>query len=343
MKPEEIVDPDHLAQPAPSTQEANDPKRFVCPKCGGHMTYSPDGKSLVCEYCQSRQTLNAPSRNSQQLNEQDFFLTMATSQAHFSPIVKRTFSCQGCGAKFLLPADQMTLTCPYCKSSYIVENKETFEMIPPAGIIPFEIDEDHAKQALKIWLHKNLPDKSVHVFPGIGLYVPIWSFELTGQITWRCKVYKNKMWYEEQGEQPILYHDILVNATRNLKECAPEFLHEFPLAKIVSFDDRYLANWLAETYQIAMADASLDARQAVLAIETEQIKRNFMNQNQDLELNSSGMSVATYKLLLFPFWVTQYSFENQYYQIIINGQNGLVKGQRPPGRVEQWLDKLIGK
>ena len=82
----------------------------------------------------------------------------------------------------------MTLTCPYCKSAYVVENKETFEMIPPAGVIPFEIDEEHAKQALRNWLQKNLLDKPVHVLPGTGLYVPIWSFDLTGQITWRCRV-----------------------------------------------------------------------------------------------------------------------------------------------------------
>ena len=43
LKPDEIVDPDHLAQPPPDTQEANDPKRFICPKCGGRMTYTPDG------------------------------------------------------------------------------------------------------------------------------------------------------------------------------------------------------------------------------------------------------------------------------------------------------------
>ncbi len=342
LKPDEIVDADYLAQPAPDTREANDPKRFICPKCGGHMTYTPDGKTLTCEYCQSRQSLSSPS-NDQHLPEQDFFLAMATSSAHFSPVVQRTFSCQGCGARFLLPADQMTLNCPYCNSSYVIENKEAFEMIPPAGLIPFEIDEEHAKQALKNWLQKNLPDKPVHVTPGTGLYAPVWSFDLTGQITWRCRVYKNKMWYDEHGERPILYHDILVNATKNLKECEPEFLHGFSREKIVSYDDRYLANWPAETYQISIADASLDARQSVLANEHDQVRRSIMFQVQDLQLNPSNLSVDTYKLLLFPFWVTQYTFESQNYQVIINGQNGSIHGQRPPGRVVQWLDKLIGK
>ena len=151
---------------------------------------------------------------------------------------------------------------------------------------------------------------------------------------------RNKIWYDETGDRPILYHDILVNATNNLKECGPEFLHEFSPDKIVPYDDRYLANWPAETYQIAMADASLDARQIVLTTEHEQVRRSFIYQIQDLQLNPSGLSVDTYKLLLFPFWVTQYSLENQNYQIIINGQNGSLHGQKPHGRVEQWLDKL---
>jgi len=343
LKPDEIVDPDHLVQPAADTQEANDPKRFICPKCGGRMTYTPDGRALTCDYCRSRQSLNAPSQKSQQSPEQDFLLAMATSSAHFSPVVQRTFSCKGCGARFLLPADQMTLNCPYCKSSYVVENKETFEMIPPAGLIPFEIDEEHARQALKNWLQKNLPEQPVHVIPGTGLYVPVWSFELIGQLTWRCRVYKNKQWYDETGERPILSHDILVNATRNLKVCEPEFLYEFSPDKIVPYDERYLANWPAETYQISMADASLDARQFVLTTEHEQVRRSFMVQIQDLTLNPANLSVDTYKLLLFPLWITQYIYENQSYQIIINGQNGSIHGQKPPGRVVQWLDKLIGK
>jgi hypothetical protein len=236
----------------------------------------------------------------------------------------------------------MTLNCPYCKSSYVVENKETFEMTPPAGLIPFEINEEQARQALRNWLQKNLPDKPVHVIPGTGLYVPVWSFDLTGQIIWRCQVYKNKMWNDEHGDRPILYQDILVNATRNLKECEPEFLREFSHDKVVAYDDRYLANWPAETYQLSMADASLEARQSVLSIEHEQVRRSFMGQIRDLELNTSGMSVDAYKLLLFPFWVTSYVFESQTYQIIINGENGVVHGQKPPGLVVQWLDKLIG-
>jgi hypothetical protein len=151
------------------------------------------------------------------------------------------------------------------------------------------------------------------------------------------------MWNDEHGDRPILYQDILVNATKNLKECEPEFLREFSHDKIISYDVRYLANWPAETYQIPMADASLEARQSVLTIEYEQVRCSFMYQIRDLELNTSGMSVDPYKLLLFPFWVTRYTFESQSYQIIINGQNGAIHGQRPPGRVVQWLDKLIGK
>jgi uncharacterized CHY-type Zn-finger protein len=342
LKPDEIVDPDHLTQPAPNTQEANDPKRFICPKCGGRMTFTPDGSSLTCEFCQSRQSLSVSSQESQNIPERDFFLAMATSRAHFSPVVQRTLSCQGCGARFLLTADQITLNCPYCNSSYVVENKETFEMILPAGLIPFEIDEEHAKQSLRNWLQKNLSDKPVHVIPGTALYVPIWSFDLTGQITWRCQVYKNKMWIDEHGECPILYQDIRVNGTKNLKECEPEFLREFSHDKIVSYDDRYLANWPAETYQITMADASLEARQLVLAIESEQVRRSFMSQSRDLGFNTSGMAVDAYELLLFPFWITRYTLENQSYQIIINGQNGAIHGQRPAGKVAQWLDRIIG-
>src|SRR5512141_2144818 len=32
-------------------------QRFMCPKCGGRMTFAPDGQSLVCDYCTHRKPL----------------------------------------------------------------------------------------------------------------------------------------------------------------------------------------------------------------------------------------------------------------------------------------------
>src|SRR5512146_759381 len=58
LDPSQIVDPDHLpAAPAPLAPAAAETgaRRFTCPNCGGRMVFTPDGQSLVCEYCAGRE------------------------------------------------------------------------------------------------------------------------------------------------------------------------------------------------------------------------------------------------------------------------------------------------
>ncbi len=57
LKPAELVDPDRIAAPTPGESAPFDARRFTCPQCGGRMTYTPDGQSLTCEYCEARQRL----------------------------------------------------------------------------------------------------------------------------------------------------------------------------------------------------------------------------------------------------------------------------------------------
>src|SRR5512138_2212746 len=54
LKADEIIDPDHLPA-APESLQATHADRFMCPKCGGRMSFAPDGQSLLCEYCARNQ------------------------------------------------------------------------------------------------------------------------------------------------------------------------------------------------------------------------------------------------------------------------------------------------
>src|ERR1700690_2184821 len=89
LKPDEIVDPDHLP-PAPEGLRQADAQRFICPKCGGRMIYAPDGHSLVCEYCANSHTLQAGKGGT---NEKDFIIAMATVRGHVKPLAQQVFHC----------------------------------------------------------------------------------------------------------------------------------------------------------------------------------------------------------------------------------------------------------
>jgi DNA-directed RNA polymerase subunit RPC12/RpoP len=348
LKPDEIINPDKFTQPAPEVKDLSDPKRFICPNCGGRMTFTPDGTALTCEYCKNHESLSLQNTEKAGIPEQDFIVAMATAKGHQQPVKQHTLNCQGCGARFILPAPQLTITCPYCSSVYVVEDKEAVELIPPAALIPFSINEDQAILALKNWFGKLINSPSLKVSHGLGLYLPVWAFNIGGTFSWHCQVPSEEKWssqitwVEEHNEKSIYHSNILVLASDKLtRECA-EGIYHFSLDSLVPFDDRYLANWPAETYKIAVGDASLLARQRVLMIERDLIRNGFLTSVQNLVLNTSAMSIDSFKLILLPVWLSHFKVEEVSYQVLINGQTAQVFGKRPPGKLQNWVDHFLG-
>ena len=148
IKEDEIIDPDRYEQKWDDS--STNGKRYTCPKCGGQMKYSTDGRELICEYCTYQD--QTASENDQE--NDNFIAAMATSRGHAKPIFVYSFFCQGCGAEFILPPDRLTINCPYCDSTYVIKNTDSKEIIEPNGIIPFQVNECQARQALLSWFSR---------------------------------------------------------------------------------------------------------------------------------------------------------------------------------------------
>jgi len=341
VKSEEIIDPDRITNAIPKDPQQVDSKRFICPTCGGRLTYTPDGQSLVCEYCESRQKTSGSATNS--LQENDFIVAMATASGHSRPTATHTLVCQGCSAIFILPPEQISLTCPYCDSTHVIQQRETKEWHIPDAIIPFQINEQKARIALHSWFQAKDFDNLPTVAPGKGVYLPVWSFDLGGSIDWKCYFYdqRNKRWITESGEKPILIGNVLVPATNRLTELLHLAIQQYNLVQLVPYDSAYLANWPAESYQIPIGDAALEARKTTLDRQREEIAGGFDHEVRDLVVKSAHMTVDTYKLLLLPTWLTCYKIEDKTYQVLINGQTGEVTAEHPKRGIQAWLDKLL--
>ena len=342
LKVADIVDPDRVAQPVVEVEQATGARRFICPQCGGRMTFKPDGKTLTCEYCEMRQALSIPRQMSEQANAgTDFTIAMATASGHLRPAARRTFTCQGCGMAFVLPPQQLTLTCPHCASAYVVDAGEV-ETILPNGVIPFGVDETQAKRLLRAWLERNGLLNGARVTSGMAVYVPVWAFDLSGSIGWRGmrqgerKVStaelifggaRRREWEPAKGNHPLLRGNVLVLAAGNWPEACLPALAAFDLGQVAPYDEGYLANWLAETYQLAVGDASLQARQRVLQEEQASIRAQLGGQVRDLTFNSAGMIVNSFRLLLLPVWMVTMAINGKKAQAVVNGQNGDVFGE----------------
>jgi hypothetical protein len=350
LKADEVVDPNQLPL-APEGLRAANAERFMCPKCGGRMSFAPDGQSLVCEYCARNQKFTAQPGTA---HEKDFIIAMATGRGHGKPLNQQVFHCEGCGCEFILPPTQISSTCVYCGSPHVVDWESEEQLLAPDGIIPHAFDQKRAIQILIDWVKLNQikPERQVD-FPR-GVYLPLWTFDLGGEIDYVGEtIDESEIQFNRNTPKkirvtdayPVQVNDIPIPASRKLSSVFLKLIPTFELKAVKPYDRRYLVDWPAEVYDIPMAEASLDARSQGL----KHYKRDLPNLITPIKIvstSSAKMTVESFRLNLLPVWMTELPFGGREHLVLINGMNGEVKSDLPEkGNVSaglmQWLGDLI--
>ena len=351
LKASDVIDPNKLPAAPDGLREAQ-ADRFICPKCGGRMAFSPDGSSLVCDFCSSHSAMNAGSGVE---NEKDFIVAMATLKGHGKPLQEQVFHCDGCGAEFILPPQLISANCVYCDSPHVVKFEDTKDLLEPNSILPHAFDQKRAVRLLVDWVEgSNIkPEKKVELPRGV--YLPMWTFDIGGFIEYTGEIVE----YEESSfnnrrerkvtrvndNYPVMVNDLALPAARKLSAVFMKLIPGFELSALKSYDPRYLAGWAAEVYDIPMADASLDARSQAFKQYKDRLP-NLLGGITVTRTSSAGMLVESFKLALLPVWMTELPFEGRNHLVLINGQSGIVASDLPedgdePGGLFDFLADLL--
>jgi hypothetical protein len=334
LKAEEIVNPDRLPLAPEGLRRAN-AERFMCPKCGGRMSFAPDGQSLLCEYCSRNQRFSAAQPGT--ASEKDFLIAMATARGHGKPLDQQVFHCEGCGCEFILPPNQISSTCVYCGSPHVVNWESEEQLLAPDGIIPHAFDQKRATQILMEWAESNQIEPEKQAEMPRGLYLPLWTFDLGGGIDYVGEtVAAGEIEFNNSQQKkirvsdvyPVQVNDLPIPASRKLSAVFLKLIPTFELRGVKPYDPRYLANWPAEVYDIPMAEASLDARSQGYS----RYKRDLPSLLIPMDLlstSSAKLTVESFRLNLLPVWVTELPFGGRQHLVLINGQNGTVESDLP--------------
>jgi hypothetical protein len=357
LKEDEIIDPDQLPQ-APEGLRAADADRFMCPKCGARMSFAPDGQSLVCDYCTRHQALGLSPKPAA---EKDFVVAMATARGHGKPLNEQVFHCEGCGSEFLLPPSQISANCIYCGSPHVVNWEDTKDLLAPDGVLPHQFSRRQAVKYLVDWVERNRVQPEKRLEMPRGLYLPLWTFDIGGEIEYTGEVYEN----DEDGNvitlvgssrqrrvrkrvtdsYPVLVDDLPIPASRKLSAVFVELIPSFDLKLVQPYDPRFLADWPAEVYDIPLAEASLDARGQAYAKYKEELPYK-LGSVKLVHSSSAKMAVESFKLVLLPVWMTELPFGGREHLVLVNGQNGTVASDLPDkkqkkGGLMDWLGDLL--
>ena len=361
LKPEDVVDHRQPVQPVrpSSTPESSDVRRYVCPRCGGKMTFDARRRALTCSYCGARMSEYQAIMDGALVQERDFFATLPTAEAHRWELpTERVLTCEGCGATFTLPPSSATGECPFCESAYLVETAESRELIRPEGVLPFRFDADAAVQCVRQWLIErdfrpdDLDSRAAIARPR-GVYVPFWSFDVGGEVKWNAFVREGDPLLRFGRDDGVSsrndvyfasHDDLLIPASHSLPVDLLSELADFDTKDVAPYSADLLAGWLTELYQVSMADASLVARQRVFDAAKAHAHDYILGDKEVLELTCSslGLAIDTYKLVLLPVWMTGYRYEGKYYPLGINGQTGKVVGEVPRSGLQEALARVFG-
>jgi len=349
LKLEDIIDPDQQAA-APAKSETPQPleaRRFVCPQCGGAMAFEPGDKAVRCGYCGHRQTVFSALKDGLLVEEHDFAIALATAKGHTLPPEMHLCQCRGCQAKLVL-ARELSLQCPYCGSPHVVEI-EAQEVVQPEGIIPFAVTAEEAQKTFRRWLDKNVKNNRIRTTRVRGIYLPAWTFDISGEMRWRGIEPDNNNNYRMQkrvheGSHFILEDDLLLPATHTLPNDLIEIFHKFLLKESIPYDSDYLADWPTALYEISVTDASISARRTALkkAEKSARLQAIARVPNiQNFQTFPTNITVLSYKLLLLPFWIANYRHEDNVYTVVINGQTNRITGQKPSGLLKKLFSTFF--
>jgi DNA-directed RNA polymerase subunit RPC12/RpoP len=355
LKTEEVIDPDKPIEPVKpdATPQPSGVRRYACPTCGGRMSFAPDKRALVCDYCGHRLFEYQAIQQGALINEQDFITALSTAKAHRWELpTERSLKCETCGAAFALPPLQVSGMCPFCGSAHVVI-APTGELIQPEAVLLFQLDASTAAKRIRAWIDAqkfrphDLDERSAIAEPR-KVFLPFWTFDLGGTMTWRALVDeaqgKNSQWVPRNGIYLVYHDDLLVPATRAVPKDLLDDLMNYDAKGLQSYSTELLADTAAEVYQVPLADASLVARQQALRAGQAYVLSHDLagEHHRDFFMNTAGLIVESYKLALLPLWIASYRYKKETFPVAVNGQTGEVAGRVPRSGMQKALAGLFG-
>jgi hypothetical protein len=273
----------------------------------------------------------------------------------------RSFRCDNCGSEVDVAADQRSLRCPFCDSSYVAElpsDERTSQR--PEFIIGFEITREKAQEMFFQWLGKNsffrpgdLKTKAISEKQQ-GVYIPFWHFSMTAQSQWSANIgeywYRTETytvkdadgktrqmtrtvqeteWWPLSGVFRKYYSGFMVSASKGLPQDESLAIQPYQLNKMMRYRPMYLAGWMSEEYSITK-DAALQITQQEFRSRDRAAIANFLpgDVTSDLQVRTD-LEVGGSDLVLLPVHVLSYRYRDTVYRFLVNGQTGKVYGQKP--------------
>jgi len=337
------------------TEDVTDKK---CPNCGATVVYDPETLSMSCPFCGYSRQLPKPEDNGQDVEELDFSSAKNRESLDWGK-AKKSLVCKNCGAETIMDSADTAQCCPYCGSTQVMPVDDDDSVVAPGGVVPFEITKEKAAQLFKSWMKgkffaPNEAKKSCEAKNFSGVYLPYWTYDSQTTSPYEIKLGFNHK--DAKGNTYTTYRtyhgiyerfidDEVVYASKKTNNPYIKSASKFDFSKLRKYSPEFIAGFLAERYTVGLDEGwNIAKGQIKDTLENEissmEKKKRKADSVSKLTFNTSYAKV-TYKYILAPIWIANFKFKDKLYNIVVNGQNGQIRGEAPVSPIKVILTILV--
>jgi len=341
-------------------------QEYKCPCCDGGIEFDSKSQKMKCPYCDNEFDVETLASYQNELDNQgasDMSWDMSAGQQWFEDETTglRTYVCESCGGEIVGDANMAATACPFCDNPVVLKGQFAGDLKPDL-VIPFKLDKNAAKEALK--KHYNGKRLLPKVFKDQnrideikGIYVPFWLFEADADANIRYKATRVRRWsdsdydYTETSYYSVTragnlgFNWVPVDGSTKMEDDLMESIEPFDISGAVDFQTAYLSGYLADKYDVT-AEESVDRANERVRHTTEAAFASTVKGfdtvtpvNTNIQLHNGKAKYA-----LYPVWLLNTSWKGKKYTFAMNGQTGKLVGDLPldKGAYWKWLFGLTG-
>ena len=328
-----------------------------CPSCGANMVFDPKTQGLKCPYCATVQILEGEAKTAE--------IALSDALLASQNWVEETtvFECTNCSARVVLESGETAKNCPFCGTTNVVPSKE-LSGVKPNGVLPFTLALEEANQKAKRWAKKKLfaPRKfKKNLAPQnlAGVYTPCFTFDSATKSSYRGRLGERYTvtvrdskgrshtetrirWFYVNGQIDLAFDDILVNAGGRLDQKTLEKLRPYDTNNGKAYRHEYLSGFMASHYERPVTEMWEEAKgQIDERIRSAIVSRYHADEVDYLEVYTEHNDV-TYKYVLLPVYVGNFTYSKKTYNFFVNGISGKVAGKTPISPLRVLFAVLMG-
>ena len=343
-----------------SSSRLQEEHRYPCEQCGAQLRFAPGSSSVTCAHCGHRQEIHFDDGDHTDAHtEIDYEAVVRGLTRAVDYEVTRFTNCPGCGAQIEVDEKIQATACPFCDTP-LVADTGTHRQIKPKGLVPFQLDERQARDAMTNWLGglwfapNKLKDYARKGRAMNGIYVPYWTFDAQTETDYRGQrgthYYETRTvmrdgkqvqeqvrrtrWNNVAGRVARFFDDVVVLASHSLPKQYTDALQPWDLKQLVNYQPQYLSGFQAEAYQVQLEEGLQEAKAVMDRQIMLDIRRDIGGDEQRVTAKDTRISDVTFKHILLPVWMAAYKYNGKTYRFVVNGQTGKVQGERPYSAVK---------